>query len=80
MQFYTYPLAYNPQKAKLALVEKGLEHKDEFINLFSGQSLSPEYLKINANGTVPTLVDGETLADTVSKVLWTVGCWPILCV
>lgn len=57
LTLYDYPLAYNPAKPRLMLVEKGLPFNTKVINLFNGQSLSPEYLRINHQGSVPSLVD-----------------------
>jgi glutathione S-transferase len=50
----------NPQKA--CAVAKYLNSPVEFvrIDLSKGQHKSPDYLAINPNGKVPTLVDGET--------------------
>ena len=50
----------NPQKA--CAVAKYLNSPVEFVrvDLSKGQHKSPDYLAINPNGKVPTLVDGET--------------------
>lgn len=57
---------------KIALSETGYKKGDvEFvsINLAEGKNFDPEYLKINKNGTVPTLViDGETYTDSTTVV------------
>lgn len=45
----------------LALEECGLNYEICDINLYNGDSKKPEYLKLNPNGTVPTLVDGDTV-------------------
>jgi len=69
--FYTYPLAFNPAKAKLALEEKGLKYTEKRIDIFDGQSLEPWYLKINPHGSVPTLVSGsETLTESLDIIKW----------
>ncbi|KAJ3086192.1 Ganglioside induced differentiation associated protein, partial [Quaeritorhiza haematococci] len=59
LKLYDYPLAYNPMKARLALVEKGLKYETVNVNLFTGQSLQPWFMKINPRATVPVLVDGD---------------------
>lgn len=42
------------------------------INLPAGENLRPEYLKINPNGTIPTLVldEGTALTDFKSIAIW----------
>jgi len=66
---YTYPLAYAPGKTVLALAEKGVAFTPQTIDLFNGQSLSPEYLKLNPHGTVPTLKDGDTLVPESKEIV-----------
>lgn len=68
MKLYDFPLAFNPPKAKLILVEKKAEFETEIIDILAGQGISPEYLKINPAGTAPTLQDGEKLI-TESKAI-----------
>ncbi|HEV7734200.1 MAG TPA: glutathione S-transferase family protein [Candidatus Binatia bacterium] len=48
------------------LEEIGVPYEITRVNLQSGDQKKPEYLKLNPNGTVPTLVDGDT-------VLWESG-------
>jgi glutathione S-transferase len=43
------------------LHEKGLEFAEQKLDLFSGDQLRPEYLKINPNGVVPSLIDGGSV-------------------
>lgn len=49
-------------KVRMALAEKGLEWESRHVNLMRFENLEPEYLGVNPNGLVPTLVDGD---DTV---------------
>ncbi|WIA34352.1 hypothetical protein OEZ86_012689 [Tetradesmus obliquus] len=66
---YTYPLAYNPFKAALVLAEKNISYTSKYVDLFNGQSLSPEYLAVNPAGTVPALKDGDkTIEDSKAIV------------
>jgi glutathione S-transferase len=69
---YAYPLAFQPAKAKLALEEHGIKYTEKKVDIFSGQSLEPWYLKINPNASVPSLVSGETtITESAGIVRWT---------
>lgn len=54
------------QKVRICLAEKGLTFEDVKLDLGKNKDhLKPEYLKINPNGVVPTLVDdGEIIIDS----------------
>lgn len=45
------------QKVRLALAEKNLSWTGHHLNLRAGDQHKPDYLKLNPNGVVPTLVD-----------------------
>ncbi len=46
------------QKVRICLAEKELAFKDIRLNLATNEHLAPDYLTLNPNGVVPTLVDG----------------------
>ena len=53
------------KKVRLALYEKGLEFESRLVNLQAFEQHDPEYLKLNPNGVVPTLIhDGEAVIDS----------------
>jgi glutathione S-transferase len=54
------------QKVRICLHEKGLAFEDIKLDLGKAKDqLKPEYLKLNPNGVVPTLVDdGEVIIDS----------------
>ncbi len=53
------------QKVRLCLAEKGLAYESRLIDLALKEQLDPEYLAINPNGVVPTLVhDGKVVIDS----------------
>lgn len=54
------------QKVRICLAEKGLVFEDVRLDLGKAKDhLKPEYLKINPNGVVPTLVDnGNIIVDS----------------
>ncbi len=45
------------QKVRMVLHEKGLEFAEVRIDLGNKEQLDPDYLKLNPNGVVPTLLD-----------------------
>jgi hypothetical protein len=48
-------------KVRLCLAEKGLSWETRFIDLIKLDHMTPQYLELNPNGVVPTLVhDGST--------------------
>jgi glutathione S-transferase len=52
-------------KVRLTLKEKALHYESRFLRLFEQDHLLPEYLAINPDGQVPTLVhDGEVITET----------------
>jgi glutathione S-transferase len=53
------------QKVRIALAEKNLDWVDHRVNLGKNEQLRPEYLRLNPNGVVPTLVhDGNVVIDS----------------
>lgn len=67
--FYTYPLAFNPAKAKLALDEKGIKYIEKRIDIIGSQSLEPWYIKLNPAGSAPTLVVGEKVIPESAEII-----------
>jgi glutathione S-transferase len=57
--------------------ELGVEPEIKVIDLHKGESRQPEYLAINPNGFVPTLVDGDTtLVESAAIVLYLADKYP----
>lgn len=53
------------QKVRMALFEKGLDWVSHEIDLRKNEHLTPEYLQLNPNGVVPTLVhDGDAIVES----------------
>jgi len=62
---YHSPYSTCSQKVRIALAEKGIAFESREISFAREEQLSPEYLKLNPNGVVPTLVhDGEPVVDS----------------
>jgi glutathione S-transferase len=62
---YNAPQSTCSQRVRFVLHAKGLDFDEHRLDLFSGDQLKPDYLKINPNGVVPTLVhDGGIVTDS----------------
>ncbi|MGE0113853.1 MAG: glutathione S-transferase family protein [Steroidobacteraceae bacterium] len=57
MELYHSNMSVCAQKVRLVLREKNLKPIEHLVNLRAGDQMRPEYLKLNPNGVVPTLVD-----------------------
>ncbi len=62
---YHYWDSFCSFKVRLCLEEKGLDWDSRNVNLMRFENLAPDYLKINPNGLVPSLIhDGHTLVES----------------
>ncbi|MFM8332515.1 MAG: glutathione S-transferase family protein [Candidatus Methylumidiphilus sp.] len=59
MKLYYHPASPFARKALIAASLLGIELETQVVNLFAGEGQSPEFLRLNPQGKVPTLVDGE---------------------
>lgn len=59
MKLYVHPLSTNARRARLVAHHLGLPVEEQLIDLAKGEQKKPEYLALNPNGKVPTLVDGD---------------------
>lgn len=65
IELYNSPGSTCSQKVRLCLHEKGLPFENRWVNTQTNEHLRPEYLKLNPNGVVPTLVhDGKVITDS----------------
>lgn len=66
----------NGQKIAIALEELGVPYEAHTINILNGDQFDPDYVAINPNGKIPTLIDpegpnGEPIAIMESgAILW----------
>lgn len=69
LKLYNSPTSVCSLKVRLGLAEKGLDWQDEIFNLQKGEQHDSEYLKLNPNGVVPTLVDDDVVVIESSVIL-----------
>jgi glutathione S-transferase len=58
MRLYYHPLSSNSRRVLLTAHQLGLDLELVVVDLSSGEHKSPDYLRLNPNGKIPTLVDG----------------------
>jgi glutathione S-transferase len=59
MKLYMNPLSPNVRRVRLTAAVLGMNLEEKTLDFAKGEHKSPEYLALNPNGAVPTLVDGE---------------------
>ncbi len=62
---YNAPQSTCSQRVRFVLNSKGIAFVEHKLDLFTGDQLKPEYLKINPNGVVPALLhEGRAILDS----------------
>jgi glutathione S-transferase len=65
IELYHFGFSTCSQKVRLVLAEKGLDFVSHEVDLLGGAQHEPEYVKLNPNHVVPTLVhDGTALIES----------------
>ncbi len=65
LELYHAGLTTCSKKSRLALKEKGLPYRSHYMRLDKFEHHAPEYLRLNPNGIVPTLVhDGKVVIES----------------
>ena len=65
LELYNFPASTCSLKVRICLAEKKLEWQDHKLSPGGTDHLTPEYLKMNPNGVVPTLLhDGVAILDS----------------
>src|SRR5580704_2245129 len=68
MRLYLNPISPNVRRVRLTAAVLGLELEEKRLDFAKGEHKNPEYLALNPNGAVPTLVDG-TFVLTESRAI-----------
>lgn len=61
MELYSFPLSPPARKALAIARHLGFSPEVKPVDLFQGKQRSPEYLRLNPQGKVPCLVDGDVV-------------------
>ena len=65
LELYNFPASTCSLKVRLCLAEKNLDWIDHRLSPSATDHLTPEYLLLNPNGVVPTLIhDGDPIVDS----------------
>lgn len=65
LQLYSARNSICTQKVFIALYEKDLDYEMKTLDLFANEQYSPEYLKLNPKGVVPTLLhEGRPIVES----------------
>ena len=65
LELYHSGLTTCSKQVWLCLREKGIDYVSRYIELWNYENLNPDYLKLNPNGVVPTLVhDGRAIFNS----------------
>lgn len=71
LKLYDYLASGNGYKVRLLLTHLDIDFERIELDVFSGQTRTPEFLAINSNGRIPTIQfdDGRTLSES-DAILW----------
>ena len=70
---FHFNLSPNPMKVALFLEEAGLPYRPVPVDTRAGAQFAPDYLKLNPNGKVPVIVDGDTTVFDSNAILLYLG-------
>jgi len=69
IRLYDFPRSSSCYRVRIALNLKGLIYERQIVNLRASEQTSPDYLSINAQGLVPTLVvDGKPIQQSLAII------------
>ncbi|HET7595942.1 MAG TPA: glutathione S-transferase family protein [Burkholderiales bacterium] len=69
MKLYYHPVSTTCRPILLFAAESGIALELELVDLFKGEHLAERYCKVNPNGQVPVLEDGEDFRLTESAAI-----------
>ena len=69
MKIYADPRSVNCRKVFAGLKLMGIDFQQEYCDFFEGDHKSPEYVAMNPNGSMPTLVDEDFILWESNAIL-----------
>lgn len=69
LTLYTTPLSANGRKALAVSLQLGLDPKVTLVNVYRGEGRAGDYLSVNPQGKVPSLVDGGLMLWESNAIL-----------
>src|SRR5262245_66469942 len=80
MRLHDFPASANCYKARLLLAQLGLPYERVPVDLFSGETGSPDYLARNPAGRTPVLEldDGRSIPESNAILLYLADGTPFL--
>lgn len=66
---YHFPLSQHARRVVSLLIEAQLDYELRHVALDKGEHLSPQYLAVNPNHQVPTLIDGDVKIHESNAIL-----------
>ncbi len=65
LELYHHGTSVCAAKPRIVLAEKGIDWKGHYVDILAGEQFRPEYMKLNPNAVVPTLVhDGHVIIES----------------
>lgn len=61
LKLYHGPTSVCSQKVRVTLAEIGLEYEGGLLNLQKGEQFEPDYMRLNPDAVVPTLIDKDLI-------------------
>lgn len=61
IELYHFHIQDRSDRVRWLLEEIGTPYENKFLDINKGELKTPEYLKINPMGRVPTIIDGDTI-------------------
>lgn len=68
-QLYSFPFSQHSRRVISLLEEKGIAYDNHVVDMMHGEHMMEQYLSINPNHQVPTLIDGDIKMHESNAIL-----------
>ncbi len=69
LQLYTHPLSQPSRAVEWLLKSNNIQYEPKMVDLVTGQHRTEAFLKINPNGRIPVLVDGDFILYESNSIM-----------